>query len=168
MFWGYLLVLIRVTVQFHFTSCYELYLFVWQKFVCLFFHQMLDRCSDGMAFGALRPCPECGGQLAFMWVRNYILVADPIEKCATFSNRLIWMWCQKEMAANILICIIYLLIHKSQLSMMYHFYNFAVLYGLSVMPTPTACVGQVVLSFSNAKEIKYCDCSIRVYWSLDF
>ncbi|XP_065898100.1 poly [ADP-ribose] polymerase 1-like isoform X2 [Dysidea avara] len=28
--------------------------------------KMLDRCSDGMAFGALRPCPECGGQLAYI------------------------------------------------------------------------------------------------------
>ena len=25
--------------------------------------QVLDRLADGMVFGALRPCPECGGQL---------------------------------------------------------------------------------------------------------
>ena len=25
--------------------------------------QMLHRCADGMVFGALKPCPQCGGQL---------------------------------------------------------------------------------------------------------
>ena len=25
--------------------------------------QLLDCCADGMVFGALKPCPQCGGQL---------------------------------------------------------------------------------------------------------
>ena len=32
------------------------------RFVFLFLQQ-LDRCADGMLFGALNPCPTCGGQL---------------------------------------------------------------------------------------------------------
>ena len=30
--------------------------------------QLLDSVSDAMAFGALEPCPECGGQFVFRFV----------------------------------------------------------------------------------------------------